>query len=69
MARNKEKQRVRNILSFFFFFFRAAPVVYGSSHARGGIGAEAANLHQRHSNARSEPHLPPMLKLPAMLDA
>ena len=40
---------------FFFFFsffglFRAAPAAYGSSQARGGIGAVAAGLHQSHSN-------------------
>ena len=30
---------------------------YGSSQARGQIGATAAGLHHSHSNARSEPHL------------
>ena len=39
-------------LSFFFsffslfFFFRAAPVAYGASWARGRIGAAAAGLYQ-----------------------
>ena len=44
---------------FFFFFclFRAAPVAYGSSQARGQIGAAAASLHHSHSNEGSEPHL------------
>ena len=28
---------------FFFFFFRATPVAFGSSHARGPIGAAAAS--------------------------
>ena len=34
--------------TFFFFFclFRAAPMAYGSSQARGWIGAVAASLHQ-----------------------
>ena len=43
---------------FFFcplvFFFRAAPVVYGGSQARGQIGATTAGLNHSHSNARSE---------------
>ena len=58
-------------LSFFFltfFFLMAAPAAYGSSQARGGIGAAAASLHHSHSNARSEPNLRRMLQLAAMLD-
>ena len=42
---------------FFFFclfiflsFFRAAPVAYGGSQARGPIGAVVASLHRSHSN-------------------
>ena len=48
-------------LFFFFFFglFRAAPMEYGSSQARGRISAAAAGL--RHSSARSEPYLRPTL--------
>ena len=42
---------------FFFLLFRAAPTIYGSSQARGQIGAAAAGLHHSHSNTRSEPHL------------
>ena len=44
---------------FFFFFglFRAAPVAYGGSQARGPIGAVAAGLHHSHSNSGSELHL------------
>ena len=44
---------------FFFFLFRAAPTVYGSSQARGGIRATATSLCHSHSNARSEPRLQP----------
>ena len=44
-------------LSFFFLLFRAEPVAYGGSQARGLIGATAASLCHSHSNARSEPHL------------
>ena len=48
--------RDQEILFFFFsFFFSAAPMAYGSSQARGGIGVVAAGLHHRHSNIRSEP--------------
>ena len=49
-----------------FLFFRAVLAAYGSPQARGGI--RAADLHQRHSNARSEPCLWPPPKLMAMLD-
>ena len=38
---------------FFGFFFRAAPMAYGGSQARGQIGATAASLHHSHSNTRS----------------
>ena len=40
-----------------FVVFRATPVVYGGSQARGLIGAVAASLHHSHSNAGSEPRL------------
>ena len=47
-------------LFFFFFFglfcrFRAAPVTYGGSQARGSARAMAASLRQSHSNTGSEP--------------
>jgi len=47
------------IFAFFFFFyhFRATPMLYGGSHARGLIGAVATGLHHSHSNAISEPSL------------
>ena len=41
------------ILYSFFLLFRAALVTYGSSQARDQIGATAAGLHHRHSNAES----------------
>ena len=37
-------------LSFFFSLFRAAPTAYGSSQARGPIGATAACLQHSHKN-------------------
>ena len=42
---------------FLFAFFRAIPMAYGSSQARGRIEAIAASLHHSHSNVGSEPHL------------
>ena len=36
-----------------FCLFRATPTTYGSSQARGPIGAEAASLQHRHSNTTS----------------
>lgn len=41
--------------------FRAAPEVYGSSQARGHIGASSASLHHSHchGNMGSEPCLRP----------
>ena len=38
-----------------FFFFRAEPALYGSSQARGQIGAEAAGL--RHSPLPDPSHV------------
>ena len=42
---------------FFFGLFRATHVAYGSSQAKGRIGAVAAGLRRSHNNARSKPHL------------
>ena len=39
---------------FFFAFSRSTPAAYGGSQARGRIGAIAAGLHHRHSDAGSE---------------
>ena len=47
----------RAIFFFFFCLFRAAPVAYGVSQARGQTGAIAAGLHHTHSNIGSKPHL------------
>ena len=55
-------------LFFFFFLFRATPVAYGGSQARGPIEAVAASLRHSHSNARSEPHLLPTPQLVAAPD-
>ena len=59
-------------ITFFFLFFsclfRAAPTAYGSSKARGQLGALASGLHHSHSNVGSEPHLPPALQLMATPD-
>ena len=53
---------------FFFLLFRAIPVAYGGSQARGQIGAVAAGLHHRHSNARSKARLHPTPQLVATQD-
>ena len=45
---------VFNCTFFFFFLFRAMPVAYGSSKARGWIGATAAGLCRSHSHLGSE---------------
>ena len=51
------------------FLFMTAPAAYGSSQARGQIGASAAGQHHSHSHShtRSEPHLQPTLQLVAIL--
>ena len=72
IVRPSQKQLFHNWLKYFFSFFflnlfRAAPVAYGSSQARGPIRAAVASLHHSHSNARSKPHLWPTLQLMAML--
>ena len=56
------------IIIFFFWHFRATCVAYGSSQARGRIGAAAAGLHHSHSNMGSQPHLWPTPKLTATPD-
>ena len=51
---------------YLFFFFRVTSVAYGSSQARGRIGAAAASLCLSHSHTRSEPCLWPTPQLIAM---
>ena len=48
---------------FIFVFFRAAPVAYRTSQARGPIGAVAAGLRHSHSHATSELRLRPTQQL------
>ena len=55
-------------LFFAFLLFRATPMAYGGSQARGQIGATAAGLHHSHSNARSELCLQPTPQLMTMPD-
>ena len=43
----------------FFFLFRATPVAYESTQARGQIRAAAASLRHSHGNLGSEQHLRP----------
>jgi len=61
----------RQLLLVVFFvclFFRASPMAYGSSQAKGWIRATAAGLHHSRSNVGSELHLWPTPQLMAMLD-
>ena len=50
------------------FFLGAPPRAYGSSQARGWIGATFAGLHHSHSNTRSRLYLWPTPQLMAMPD-
>ena len=55
---------VRQVDFFFFFLlFRASLAAYGSSQARGRIGAVASGLHHSHSNTGSKPCLQPTPQL------
>ena len=59
---------MREAIKFIYLFillFSAAPMAYGDSQARGGIGATAAGLH---NNARSKLRLQPTPQLMAMPD-
>ena len=53
---------------FPFLSFRAMPVVYGGSQARGRMRATAAGLHRSRSHRGSEPPLQPPPQLTAMSD-
>ena len=56
---------------FFFFVFcllGATPLAYGSSQAKGLIGAVAAGLHYSHRNTASKQHLQPTPQLTATLN-
>ena len=43
--------------NYYYYFLRATSVAYGSSQARGQIGAAAGSLHHGHSNIGSKLHL------------
>ena len=53
---------------FFFLLFRAAPVAYGSSQAKGQIEATAAGLHHSRNNVGSKPCLQATPQLTATQD-
>ena len=55
MWQGKNKQK--SVL--YFCPFRATPMAYGGSQARGWIRTVAAGLGHSHSNVASEPHLQP----------
>ena len=54
--------------NFFFFLFTATPAAYGSSQARGQIGAVTAGLRHSCGNAGSKPHLQTTPHLTAIPD-
>ena len=56
------------LLFWSFCLFKAAPVAYGGSQARGVIRATAVSLRQSQSNARFEQHLRPTPQLTATPD-
>ena len=56
---------VRVFCLFWFLLFRAAPMAYGHSQARGRIRAAAAGLRHSHSNMGSEPCRGPTPQLTA----
>ena len=68
-AAQGEKKSHFQLNLLFILLFRAAPATYGSSQARGLIGAAAAGLCQSHRNAGSEPRLQPTPALTATPDA
>ena len=66
LRKNDVKNLKILVLRYYFYFllinklinfclFRAAPVAYVSSQARGQFGAAAVSLHHSHSNKRSKP--------------
>ena len=66
IVENKMRESTLLYFAILFFFFRAAPVAYGSSQARGLIRA-AADSHG-HCNTGSKPRLQPTPELSATLD-
>ena len=56
------------VLFFIFLLFKATPMAYGISQARGLIEGVAAGLYHSHNNVGSEPHLQPTPQLMAMGD-
>ena len=78
LRKNDVKNLKILVLRYYFYFllinklinfclFRAAPVAYVSSQARGRIRAAAGDLYHSHSKARFQPHLWPTLPLTEML--
>ena len=56
--------RHRGGFFYFFLLFRATPVAYGGSQAKGQIRAVATGLPQSHSNEGSEPRLRQLMATP-----
>ena len=56
-------------IHIYIVFLRPVLAAYGTSQARGQIGAAAPGPHHSHSNARSKPHLRLMPQLTSTPDA
>ena len=65
---NFSKRITKNLRPNFFGGREGIHTAYGSSQARGQIGAAAAGLDHSHSNTGSKPHLGLTLQLVAMQD-
>ena len=61
-------QMLKILFLFVFCLFKATPVAYGGSQARGPMGAVAAGLQHSHTNAGSEWCLQPTPLLTATPD-
>ena len=68
MDREIHREAFYFILFYLFFLFRATPMGYVSSQARGQVRAAAAGLHHSHRNTGSEPPLWPTSQLTATPD-
>ena len=68
LIRVSRTQDQASVFFMFFGLFRATPEAYGSSQARGRIGAVAAGLHHSHNNEGAKTNLWPTPQLTAMPD-
>ena len=69
MSLRTSRLPLRIIIIFLSSFFRAAPLAYGGSQARGGVGAVAAGLCHSQDNTGSKPCLLSTMQFTVMLDS